>query len=164
MAPARGNSLSTKPIKAKPQPSPVPQPGTAVTTDGRLVPQATSGATQSVKAVKPAPHLKPFGGQVDPPTPNFISVDTKVASLIPQLAIRRFYECLHKYAGINTFFLGDKSECKARAIRTHGVLIQEEIRWVKYKGMSITNPSTSQYSWAISTWPVCLSPSVCLLF
>jgi len=47
MAPARGKNLSLKPLKVKPQPSPVPQPGAAAKTDGRLAAQATSGATQS---------------------------------------------------------------------------------------------------------------------
>ena len=82
--------LTTKPIKAKPQPSPAPQPGASVTTDGRLAPQATSGAIQSRKDVRPAPHLKPFGGQMDPPARNFISVNAKVAEYIDRLGTGYF--------------------------------------------------------------------------
>ena len=90
MAIPRGNNLTTKPIKAKPQPSPAPQPGASVTTDGRLAPQATSGAIQSRKDVRPAPHLKPFGGQMDPPARNFISVNAKVAEYIDRLGTGYF--------------------------------------------------------------------------
>ena len=115
MAPAKGNNLSTKPIKVKPQPSPVPQPGAAVTTDGRLASQATSGATQSVKAVKPAPHLKPFGGQIDPPTPNFISVNAKVAEHIDRLGIGFFLDRLHKYANLEGYRVIGSFESRNRA-------------------------------------------------
>ena len=53
-----------------------------------------------MKAVKPAPHLKPFGGQADPATPNYISVNAKVAEQIDRLGTGYFIERLHKYANL----------------------------------------------------------------
>jgi len=56
--------------------------------------------------MKPAPHLKPFGGQVDSPAPHFIAVNAKVAEVLPQIIFRRFYKCLHKYAKVSDIWAG----------------------------------------------------------
>ena len=92
----RGNNLSLQPLKVKPQPSPIPQPGAAVQTNKRLATTATTGAIKAPKAVKPAPHLKPFGGQKDPPKPKYISVSPKVARFIDphQVAVRHMLKQL----------------------------------------------------------------------